>query len=64
MQPHQQRVIAEQKELEDKLHKLLRFFETSVFQQIENAEQERLKKQAAIMKEYSSILIARIAAFK
>lgn len=66
MQPHQDRVVAEKQELDEKLEKLLGFIEAGkgpMFSKLIVEEQERLTTQARIMKEYSNILADRIAAF-
>jgi hypothetical protein len=64
MQPHQQRVVDEKKELDDKLDKLKAFIETSpVFKSLHADERGRLGRQFDVMAEYSSILSQRIAAF-
>lgn len=64
MQPHQQRVVDERKELTEKLDKLKAFIETNpVFKTLSTDEQGRLNRQFDVMAEYSSILGQRIAAF-
>ncbi len=64
MQPHQQRVVDEKKELDDKLDKLKAFIETNpVFKSLHVAERRRLDRQFDVMAEYSRILSQRIAAF-
>jgi hypothetical protein len=63
MQPHQQRVVDEKTELDEKLTKLNAFFSNSVFEKLPEAERLRLAKQANIMKDYSDVLSERIAAF-
>jgi hypothetical protein len=66
MQPHQQRVIDEKKELDDKLERLLAFIGEGngpIFSTLVAEEQQRLTTQARIMKEYSDILADRINAF-
>ena len=64
MQPHQQRVVDEKKELDEKLDKLKAFIETnSIFTSLPTDERGRLEKQFDVMAEYSSILSQRIAAF-
>lgn len=63
MAPHQQRVLDERTELDDKLAKLTAFFDTSIFNGLEPVEQKRLRRQHAAMKDYSEILGERIAAF-
>lgn len=64
MKPHQQRVVDEKAELDDKAKKLSDFiWDNDIFLAIDPAEQERLKEQIYIMWKYSEILGARIAAF-
>lgn len=64
MQPHQERVVAEKNELDDKLSKLTKFIESSdLFNDLVESEKARLVKQAVAMREYSSILGDRIANF-
>jgi hypothetical protein len=62
--PHQQRVIDEKKELDDKATKLSQFIGTNpLFETIDAEEQERMKEQCEIMWQYSEILGKRITAF-
>lgn len=64
IQPHQERVVAEKKDLDDKLDKLKTFIEVSpIFRTLPIAEQVRLNRQFDAMAEYSSILGQRIEAF-
>lgn len=64
MQPHQQRVVDEKTELDEKLDKLKTFIETSpVFKSLHTDERRRLGRQFDVMAEYSSILSQRIDAF-
>jgi hypothetical protein len=64
MQPHQQRVVDEKKELDEKLDKLKSFIETSqIFSGLPSDERKRLGRQFDVMAEYSSILSQRILAF-
>ena len=63
MQPHQQRVVDEKKELDDKLTKLMLFLTGKVYLSLAPEEQKRLQDQSKMMAQYSSILGARIAAF-
>lgn len=63
MQPHQQRVVDEKKDLDDKLAKLLAFFQNPIFTGLSEAEQSRLRNQARFMDGYSAVLGERIAAF-
>ena len=65
MKPHQQRVIDEKRELDEKATKLSNFIDLSPeFKTIDAGEQDRLKKQLGIMWQYSQILWQRILAFK
>lgn len=61
--PHQQRVIDEQRDLDEKLGKLGAFFGTPIFAGLDEEERQRLEHQQAAMQEYSTILGERIAAF-
>lgn len=62
--PYQQRVIDEKTELDSRLEKLSSFIGTSPnWAVVPPNEQERMKKQCAIMHSYSMILGDRIAAF-
>ncbi len=63
LQPHQQRVVTEKAELDEKLTKLTAFFNTEMFANLDDAEIERLQRQADIMGEYSDVLGERVAAF-
>lgn len=64
--PHQQRVVQEKEELDEKLSKLSAFIDSPNFTITVNDENEiaRLVCQEEIMKDYSEILAERIAAFK
>lgn len=63
MQPHQQRVIDEKAELDEKREKLDAFGRTPMFTGLPQQEKERLTAQAHIMTMYSAVLSDRIAAF-
>lgn len=63
MQPHQQRVIDEKRELDEKREKLGEFKNKEFFLKLTWQEQERLNTQAHIMTMYSAVLGERIAAF-
>ena len=64
MKPHQQRVVDEKIELDDRAKKLSEFIGTNpLFDKLEPAEQERMKIQNDLMWQYSEILGQRIAAF-
>ena len=66
MQPHQQRVVYELTELEDKLNKLHTFISSENFDKIVNddAECQRLIYQRHCMQQYVFALKDRIANFK
>ena len=62
--PHQMRVLEEKAELDKKAKTLSRFIGYStIFETLDEAEQERLREQNDVMWQYSDILGARIAAF-
>lgn len=63
MQPHQQRVVDEKTELDEKRQKLGEFKNTDLFAYLPWQEQERLNTQAHIMTMYSSVLGERISNF-
>lgn len=63
LQPHQQRVIDEKRELDERLFKLRAFKETDTFETLPGDERVRLLQQATVMHSYSRILDERIAAF-
>ena len=63
MLPHQQRVVDEKSELDEKLAKLSGFFSNPIFAGLAPEEQCRLKSQAYHMSEYSRILGQRIENF-
>lgn len=64
--PHQERVVVEKQELDEKLDKLKAFIDNPNFSSIVNDEDEakRLIRQHCAMVLYSAILQERIAAFK
>lgn len=63
MEPHQQRVIGEKAELDDKIAKLTAFFDTDNFKSLKPDEKNRLQRQCMIMNDYSIVIGERIAAF-
>ena len=63
MSPHQERVVEEKAQLDEKLSKLVAFSEGPKFDSLPEDEQERLHKQAEYMQLYSDVLKDRIAAF-
>lgn len=62
--PHQQRVVDEKLELDEKLTKLGAFFDTPMFAGLDEDEKSRLERQEEAMTKYSVILGERIAAFQ
>jgi hypothetical protein len=64
VQPHQQRVIEEQKELTEKLVKLSAFLGTAVFSKLPEAEKLRMRRQFMIMQLYEQVLQERLEAFQ
>jgi len=62
-QPHQQRVIDEKGELDQRRKKLESFYSTSLFHSLPESEQSLLLRQGVAMRNYSEILGERIAAF-
>ena len=63
MDPHQQRVITEKTELDDKLKKLGLFLGTEIFHSLDEDEMSDLNQQWKAMAMYSDILGRRIARF-
>lgn len=64
MQPHQQRVVDEKAQLDERLTKLNEFIALNpIFRDLPPAEQHRLSQQSAFMWGYSNVLAERIAAF-
>lgn len=61
--PHEQRVIEEQYDLQQKFVKLEAFFATDLYRKLNVAEQCRLHRQSLAMEQYSDILEERIKAF-
>lgn len=61
---HQQRVVAEKAELDDRLGKLQAFFQGPIFPTLPEAERALLRCQALFMTGYSAVLGDRIQAFK
>ncbi len=65
MQPHQQRVVDDRNELDEKVKKLGVFIggDSKIFLGLPVEEQERLRRQHSVMTIYSNILAERINAF-
>lgn len=63
MQAHEQRVVDEAHELADKLDKLTKFTQASLFAELPREDQELLTNQKEVMMSYHTILAKRIARF-
>jgi hypothetical protein len=63
MQPHEERVVAEKDELDEKIQKLVAFMGGTIFASLSDDERSRLSIQLQHMNGYSEILGQRIAAF-
>jgi len=64
MQAHQQRVVDEQTELQDKATKLAEFIKSSpIFAGLDDTQQGLLKAQLSAMQAYGEILALRIGSF-
>ena len=63
MLPHQQRVVDEKSELDEKISKLDPFLNTQIFKELHEAEKVRLRLQLHYMIAYSKILGERILCF-
>lgn len=63
MQPHELRVVEEKRELDARISKLGPFLKTEMYNQLPEAEKDRLFRQHGLMNLYSTILSERIAAF-
>lgn len=63
LQPHQQRVVDEKTDLDDKITKLDAFITTPTCLALLFGERSRLKHQLDVMREYSGILGDRIKHF-
>lgn len=64
LQPHQQRVVNEKSELDEKISLLEVFInDNPIYKKLDDLEQDRLVRQLDVMKQYSNILEERIKAF-
>lgn len=63
MQPHQQRVVDEKAELDDKISKLTTFTGGDIFKSIHQEDQDLLIDQLSLMAKYSQVLEKRISRF-
>lgn len=64
MQAHQERVVAEQLDLQIKIDKLQTFLASEFAKKIDKAENDRLTMQEIHMSNYNYVLKDRIAHFK
>ncbi len=64
LQPYQQRVVTEQKEVFEKLEKLGAFIRGDVFGSLSLAEQGMLNRQYEILHKYLAVLDERIDCFE
>ncbi len=63
MKPHEERVVLEKQELDEKRKKLVPFIGGAIYRTLPEIEQSRLNRQLEAMTLYSNILGERIAAF-
>ena len=63
MEPYQQRVVDEKRELDVKTKALESFASTKVFESLDPQEQARLHLQFYLMRGYSEVLSERIEGF-
>lgn len=63
LQPHQQRVVEEKQQLDEKREKLKTFIDREIFQSLEKDYQTLLIQQLESMDSYSEILGKRIDRF-
>ena len=63
MEAHQERVVTEKAELDEKIEKLDAFLKGTIYLSLSEEEQFLLRKQLALMQEYAATLGQRIAAF-
>lgn len=63
MLDYQQRVVDEQRDLDEKRQKLNVFIRTEMYRALPQDERDRLANQSMVMYQYSRILTQRIAAF-
>lgn len=62
MQPHIERMIEEKEQLDERRDRLVAFFETNIFNSLDDAEKGRMRAQANFMLRYSEVLGDRIEA--
>jgi hypothetical protein len=64
MQPYQERVVIEHKELSNKIDKLIVFIDSEYFKSLDLIDQSLLKQQLDVMIQYRSILLKRMNRFQ
>lgn len=64
MLPHQQRVVVERDDLVDKIGKLAKFLDSTIFYNLHQSEQDRLVRQLSFMNSYAEVLNERISYFR
>lgn len=60
MEEYVQRLIAEEKELREKIDKLYKFIHSEKFEDVDDVEQSLMSDQLEIMMRYRRFLVARI----
>lgn len=63
MRPHEERVVEERRELDERIEKLGAFIDSDQFNDVDPDECTRLVQQHRVMVQYSSILELRIKNF-
>ena len=63
LEPHQQRVVDENKELKEKIDKLQSFMLSPKWKELQDIDQYLLSSQLQVMQTYSQILFQRITRF-
>lgn len=63
MLAHEERVVVEQNELNDKISKLSEFIKSDFFSTLDTENKNLLTEQLEIMQKYSDVLIKRINLF-
>jgi hypothetical protein len=63
LEPHQQRMVEEQKQLAERIQGLVRFVNGPQWGQIARVERDRMRDQLAAMEAYHAALLARIEAW-
>lgn len=64
MKPHEERVVVEKKELDEKITRLKDFIAGKVFEALPSVDGFLLRQQCWAMERYSKILSQRIARFQ